>query len=702
MRRIRWSRTSLGLMLALCLIGTLGSNAGAAAPPAGTPPALDLRFGVAEANADPAVAAGAQVGWTRVAFFWNQIEPRPGVFSLSSVGNDAPLLALAHGGAGIVGVVEGAPAWAESTDPPRPGIEVAPAGLTLAWNDPGNTWGQFMYWLSRHYAGLINTWIIGNEISIRSGPYQTWGGTIPEFAQMLMVADQAVHAANPAGHVLAPAAPYWYTHGATTSALLSVLGALPGAAQHHDYIDGLTLNLYSPIPDNPVIFGTYERILASHGLSTLPIWLTEANMPPNSLAHPIGASPLQQASFVAEDLATSFAWVSRAELYKLEDRFLTTNPPYGLVAANGGQRLAFSAWQTFVSVMRGATWESQSIWTEVPGKTAPSTAAVVTWGAPDRLIQMVWDQGPDPTTATVPAVAPTATLINVLGAESAITPVNGSYQVNLLGAGIGPGQSAATPLGGEPYYIIQNVPLGADGTPTTWATDAPDGFPATPTDVWSPSAPVIVPPGPVSAVVNPAGDQVVINDGGTVHWVTDAGTGAAQLNDPIAAVVGRHQWVYVANAGNSDVLVYTRAGRLVTVIGGYGTAPGRLLGVSGIAVGPSGTVYVSNSGAETVDLYSPTGRWLGAWGGDGSGPGQLNGPSGLVMGPQGTVWVADTLNNRVAVFTADGRWLGSLPTADPTALSWGPEGSLDALDGLTGSWSVLPKAVRVVRSPRSR
>jgi hypothetical protein len=676
----------------LMIVGAwcLGGPAALAVQSAPTmPPTLDLRFGVAEANANPAAAAAAGVGWTRVAFFWNAIEPRPGVFTLSSLGNDRPLLALAAHGTGIVGVVEGVPAWAKAADPPRAGIAVAPVGLNRPWNDPQNAWGQFMYWLARHYAGLVNTWIIGNEISIQQGPYQTWGGTIPQFAQMIMVADQAVHAANPAGHVLAPAAPYWYTHGRTTAALLDALAALPDASAHHDYIDGLTLNLYSPVPDNPAIFNVYETLLSQHGLAGLPIWLTEANVPPNNGIFADGASPVQQASFIIEDLATVFAWADRAEIYKLEDRFFNSNPPYGLVAANGGQRLAYTAFQTWTSVMRGATWLSQNIWAEVPGKPAPSTPAVVTWGAPGRLIQVVWDQGTAPTTVSLPAVADTATLINLWGQTTTVTPVNGSYQIALPAANVGPGQSVDAPLGGEPDFLVQQVPIGQDGTPTTWAETAPDGFPAQPVDPWPAGTPVVLPPGPVGAVVNPSGDQVIIGDQGQLHWVQDAGVAPTELNTPVAAAVGRHQWVYVANAGNSDVLVYTRTGRLVTTIGGYGTAPGDLLGVADVAVAPSGTVYVTNDGSNTVVVYSPVGHFLAQWGGSGNLPGQLDGPGGIVVGPENNVYVADTLNNRVAIFSPAGQWLGAIPTPRPDQLSWMGHGQLEVLNGVTGTWSTL-------------
>jgi hypothetical protein len=682
-RRLAAPLLVLGLLI--CSGGAALAQGSPAVPPPPTAP--DYRFGIAEANANPVLAAKAGVAWTRIAFFWPQMEPTSGQFTLESQGNDAPLQALANHGIALAGVIQGVPTWAEATPPPRPGVSTAPVGLTLAWNDPGNTWGQFMYWLARHYAGLINTWIIGNEIGINHGPHQNWGGTVAQYAQMIMVADQAVHAANPEAHVLAPAAPYWYTRGRTTQALLQSLGQLPGAEFNHDYIDGLDVNLYSPIQANAMVYSTYESALQAAGL-TLPIWLTEANTLPATPSTPSGATPFQQASYLVEDLASSFQWVTRAEIYKLQSR-PGGSDLYGLANAQGQPSPSLQAYTVFTHIMQGATWMSSDVAPAVPGQAAPSTPAIVTWGAPGRLIQMVWDQGTGPASVTLPAVAASATVITILGHSYVVQPVNGSFQIALNGARVRAGQSGVTPIGGEPYYVIQHVPLGADNTPTTWNEVAMNGFPVVPTGQWQKSSTVVMPPGPVSAIVNPSGDQLVIRTNGRLFWRQIAGTGARDLNDPIAAAVGPNHWVYVANAGNNDVLAYRPNGQQAFTFGGYGTAAGDLEGEGGIAVGPSGTVYVTNPGSNMVNAYTPQGKFFAEWGGYGSQAGQFNGLGGIVVNASGTVLVADTLNNRIQEFTPTGQYVASLATPDPSELQWGPGGKLLVQNGVTGNWTTL-------------
>jgi hypothetical protein len=348
-----------------------------------------------------------------------------------------------------------------------------------------------------------------------------------------------------------------------------------------------------------------------------------------------------------------------------------------------------NALETWIQLMRGATWMNQSIYTVQGNQPAPSTPAVVTWGAPGELIQIVWDQGPEPTTATIPAVAAKATLVNMLGQATTIFPVNGTFQVALPPATVGPGQQANAPIGGEPYYVIQDVPLGADGTQTTWFTEAPSAFPVEPAGQWAQDEPVIVPPGPVSATVNTTGDQVVIQNNGQYYWETNAGTGPDQLNMPVQAVVGAHQWVYVDNFGNSDILIYRRNGTFFKSFGGYGTGAGQLLGPSGIAIGPTGIVYVTNAGAETVVAYTPAGQYLWQVGGWGSGPGQFDGPDGIVVGANGDLYVADTLNNRIVMLTPDGQYVTSFPSNRPTQLQWAGPTTLRVLNGMTGVWTTM-------------
>jgi hypothetical protein len=205
--------------------------AGRPQPPAARP---NYQIGVVQADLALPQAHALGIGFGRVPLPWASLEPADGRWNFQYTHNDQELLAMASDGIVPVGVVQTVPAWASAD--PADGLKGVPQGLNLPWYNPKNYWGQFMFSLARHYAGLINTWIIGNEISVHTGPSASFDGTPLEMAQMIRVAYLAVKAANPASQVQAPGAPYWYDLGRTTNTLLTDLARLPGAAQHHDFI----------------------------------------------------------------------------------------------------------------------------------------------------------------------------------------------------------------------------------------------------------------------------------------------------------------------------------------------------------------------------------------------------------------------------------------------------------------------------------
>lgn len=611
---------SLPVLVAVLAASVLPGRVAAATP--------DYRFGVVEATSNPAAAAALGVGWTRVPFFWTGLEPRPGVWNPFYTNHDQGLYQLAADGIVPVGVVETVPAWASIIAHEAP--NGVPRGLDRPWNSPQNAWGQFMYRLVRHYAGLVNTWIIGNEISIPNGPYHTWDGTVGQFARMVQVAYQAAKAANPAASIQAPGAPYWYTRGRTTASLIAALSRLAGAKAHHDFIDGLNLHLYNTIQFNPPIFRRYRAILASHGLATLPIWLSETNADPQVPGHP-GVTLAQQAAFIVEELASSLAYAPEVEVYQMTDPATLKGPegPSGLLTAGGSERPAYTAYQTLIRALAGTRFLSARI--RPFHGYSPSTPAVVSFGGVGRLVQVVWDQGFRSTSAHLPAYAPTATVIAIDGSAATIHPQHGRFVLRLPAATArNPQDPRDAPIGGTPEILVQAVPAGAGGTPRRLQ-------PVTPA-VFSAPAPVIsASRDGIRATANPRTATVTIQSG--AHQVT---------------------------------------------VGGYGIGPGRLLEPTGVAIGPTGTVYVTDGGADTVLAFNAAGQLVDAWGGPGSGPGQFDGIGPVAVGPRGTVYVADTLNQRIQAFSPTGAFVNQVSAAWPTAIRVVGPGLVASRDAMTG------------------
>jgi DNA-binding beta-propeller fold protein YncE len=112
-------------------------------------------------------------------------------------------------------------------------------------------------------------------------------------------------------------------------------------------------------------------------------------------------------------------------------------------------------------------------------------------------------------------------------------------------------------------------------------------------------------------------------------------------NDP-------NRLLYVADACNHRIQVFTRDGRLVDSWGGPGAAPGQLSYPYDLAFTPGGeAIYVVEYGNQRVQKFRPDGTSLGCWGEPGREPGQLHNPWALVVDSLGRVHVIDSENHRV-------------------------------------------------------
>jgi hypothetical protein len=91
-----------------------------------------------------------------------------------------------------------------------------------------------------------------------------------------------------------------------------------------------------------------------------------------------------------------------------------------------------------------------------------------------------------------------------------------------------------------------------------------------------------------------------------------------------------------------------------------GTANGQFARAAGLAVDPSGNVYVADADNNRIQVFSAGGKFLRKWGTIGGGDGQFQGADDVAIAPDGTVWVADYNGSRVQQFKADGTFLTSI------------------------------------------
>lgn len=179
---------------------------------------------------------------------------------------------------------------------------------------------------------------------------------------------------------------------------------------------------------------------------------------------------------------------------------------------------------------------------------------------------------------------------------------------------------------------------------------------------------------------------------GPISTFGSAGAGVGQLSQPHGLAVGPEGYVYLANAGNSRVDVFTATGAYVRSLGkapvpvpgdgcerdenvcddGTGQA-GVLRFPMDVALDSAGNIFVANTGNQRIDVFSPAGAFLRAFGkgvnpagGDvcteatqckrgtgGTAVGEISSPNGIALDSAGLVYIAGG-NYRVDVFTPAG------------------------------------------------
>jgi len=455
MKNVRqWRTYSHTPILVLAATLFLASNLVSAQAP---PP--DPRFGVVEAFRSSKDAAELGLGWERVIFFWQQLQPNgPNEWNDFYYEDGWLADALSHGRE-VVGLLEGTPAWA--TDGSL-GAGV-PRGLYLPIDDPNNLWASFVRTIVRRYAGRIDHWIIWNEPDIAPGEYGVqWEGSVADFAQLTKVAYLVAKQENP--NVVIHFAGLTYWHDAVNGRPLYLqryideARADPDAVAHNFYFDAISLHIYFTTDSVFDITAIFADVLRRNGL-TQAIWINETNAAPfddplNPWTIPDWTVTLdQQAGFIVQAFAQGLAaGAQRIAVYKLID-FPPYPPgyePYGLVRADGTRRPAFEAMRTVITTFSGVRSAQMN---------RTQTRSIVTLDRGDRTTRVVWARGKTSVTVSLPAFAPQALLVTHLGEMKIITPTHGAYQLTLPGALCNDPKHGCA-VGGAPLIVVEDAPSG--------------------------------------------------------------------------------------------------------------------------------------------------------------------------------------------------------------------------------------------------
>src|SRR5215210_3973182 len=169
----------------------------------------DTRFGMVQsiAAADLAFQAGSR--WDRVIFPWSLIQKDGPNSWAEHYYTDEAIKAQVRRGVTMTGVMIYTPQWASVT--PTTGRPVdKPQGLDLPYNDPRNTWGQFVRKLAARHKGTVDHWYVWNEPDLFSPALRyTWDSSYEDYAKLLKVAYLNIKEVNPDAKVILGGLTYW-------------------------------------------------------------------------------------------------------------------------------------------------------------------------------------------------------------------------------------------------------------------------------------------------------------------------------------------------------------------------------------------------------------------------------------------------------------------------------------------------------------
>ncbi|MEZ6184272.1 MAG: 6-bladed beta-propeller [Planctomycetota bacterium] len=146
--------------------------------------------------------------------------------------------------------------------------------------------------------------------------------------------------------------------------------------------------------------------------------------------------------------------------------------------------------------------------------------------------------------------------------------------------------------------------------------------------------------------------QVWTADGTYLRSWGTFGEGAQGFRRPSSVWVHpRLDEVYVADAANHRVAVFTRQGEHLRDIGRPGRGPGELGYPYEAVLDDEDRLWVAEFGNHRISVFTREGEFLASYGRAGRALGDLNRPWGMALGPEDRLWILDSGNDRVYATT---------------------------------------------------
>jgi DNA-binding beta-propeller fold protein YncE len=124
------------------------------------------------------------------------------------------------------------------------------------------------------------------------------------------------------------------------------------------------------------------------------------------------------------------------------------------------------------------------------------------------------------------------------------------------------------------------------------------------------------------------------------------------LSLPMCAAIADDGTIFVADAGDHQIVVFDRSGQRLRAFGKLGSTEGELRGPASLAIGGDGLIYVADTGNHRVQVFTSAGEVVRGWGARGRGAHEFCAPQGISVHGE-RVYVADTGNQRIRIKVFD-------------------------------------------------
>ena len=420
--------------------------------------ARDPRFGAVESFWAPGEAAQLGVGWERILFYWNEIQPTgPNDWNTLHV-HEEWLAEATSQGRTVVGLLKNTPNWATDGE----FASGVPRGLYLPVDDPGNLWANYARRVASYYSAHgVHNWIVWNEPDIAPDVYgHEFSGSMADYYQLVKVAYLAIKQVDPNAKIHLGGMTYW--HDPTwLGRFMQMVAADPDAAANNYYFDVISLHIYFRPETIPQIVGNAFAVQQQVGIPLKAVWINETNARPSSDPEwPVTVQSFeldleQQAWYIVQANALGFySGAGRIAVYKLIDINISPgDESWGLIRPyDFSKRPAFFAYQNTIKYLAGFTYPVQ--------REQGGNYTIVRFNRPQGATRVLWARTASSVTLTVPALAESGLLVDpITGAETPITPTGGNYSISLAGARC----AGECYMGGAPVFLVEAGVSGEGG-----------------------------------------------------------------------------------------------------------------------------------------------------------------------------------------------------------------------------------------------